>query len=70
MFESGSNLIELHMQKVEFLDPIQNSAELIVFRISGLQSFHQILLWMRVWDRHLIKHIKPSIYFDVGGVYC
>ena len=67
MFESGSNLIRLHMQKVEFY-PIHNSTDLIVFRILGLHCFHWIISRMRVRGWNLIMHIKLFMYFDVSGV--
>ena len=41
MFESGSNVIELHMEKVEFYIPesIQNPTDLTVFRIGRIAMF-------------------------------
>jgi len=55
------------------LGPIQNSADLTVFRISrlaGLQCFHWILSCKRVWKWHLIKGTIPFMYLDVGGIDC
>ena len=56
--------------KSRILDPIQNSMDLIVFRISGLQHFHWILSCIRLRDCHLIRHNNLSMYLDVGGVVC
>ena len=70
MFESGSNFQphQTSYAKSRILDPIQNSTDLLVFRILELQHFHWILSCMRVRDWNLIKHIKLSMYLDVGGV--
>ena len=71
MFENGSNLIGLHMEKVEFhvLFKIQQIRQFSGFQdslgLTRLQCFHWILSCKRVSDSHLFKNTKFSIYFGV-----
>ena len=73
MFESGYDLIVLHMQKVEIFIPFKIQQCSRISRLQQFQRFHfriRILSYMRVWDWHLIKHINLSMYLDIGGADC
>jgi hypothetical protein len=75
MFESGSNLIKLHMKKVEFHIPFK-SANFTVFRISAFKN-----LWDCTISRlNIIMYEGMGLAFNqkhqalyvhiVGGVDC